>query len=115
MWPCMPDWRSWGTPGGVVMDDFDGDGLLDLAVTSSGPMDQMHLFHNNGDGTFSERTAHAGLIGETGGLNIIATDFDNDGHVDLLVLRGGWWGRFGEYPDVAAAQSRRWHVRGCDR
>ena len=87
-----------GHSGGVVMDDFDGDGLLDLAVTSSGPMDQMHLFHNNGDGTFSDRTAHAGLIGETGGLNIIATDFDNDGHVDLLVLRGGWWGRFGEYP-----------------
>ena len=84
--------------GGVAMQDFDGDGLLDLVLTSSGPMDQMHFFHNNGDGTFSDRTSEAGLTGETGGLNLVATDFDNDGHIDLLVLRGGWWGRFGEYP-----------------
>lgn len=87
-----------GHSGGVVMEDLDGDGLLDIAVTSSGPLDQMHLFHNNGDGTFSDRTAQAGLLGETGGLNLIAADFDNDGHVDLLVLRGGWWGKFGQYP-----------------
>ncbi len=87
-----------GHSGGAVMEDFDGDGLLDLAVTSSGPMDQMHLFHNNGDGTFADWTERAGLTGETGGLNLVATDFDNDGHIDLLVLRGGWWGRFGEYP-----------------
>ena len=87
-----------GHSGGVVMEDFDGDGLLDIAVTSSGPMDQMHLFHNNGDGTFADWTARAGLTGETGGLNLVATDFDNDGHIDLLVLRGGWWGQFGEYP-----------------
>ena len=84
--------------GGVVMEDFDGDGLLDLAVTSSGPLDQMHLFHNNGDGTFTDRTAQAGLLGETGGLNLIVTDYDNDGHPDLLVLRGGWWGQYGQYP-----------------
>jgi len=87
-----------GHSGGAVMEDFDGDGLLDIAVTSSGPMDQMHLFHNNGDGTFADWTERAGLTGETGGLNMVATDYDNDGHVDLLVLRGGWWGRFGEYP-----------------
>ena len=84
--------------GGVVMEDFDGDGLLDIAMTSSGPMDQMHLFHNNGDGTFADWTARAGLMGETGGLSLVATDYDNDGHIDLLVLRGAWWGRFGEYP-----------------
>lgn len=87
-----------GHSGGAVMEDFDGDGLLDLAVSSSGPTDQMHLFHNNGDGTFADWTARAGLTGETGGLNMIETDYDNDGHPDLLVLRGGWWGRFGEYP-----------------
>jgi hypothetical protein len=87
-----------GHSGGAVMEDFDDDGLLDIAVTSSGPMDQMHLFHNNGDGTFSDWTQRAGLTGETGGLNMVATDYDNDGHIDLLVLRGGWWGRFGEYP-----------------
>ena len=87
-----------GRSGGVVMEDLDGDGLLDVVMTSSGPMDQMRFFHNNGDGTFEDRTAAAGLMGEVGGLNVIAADYDNDGHVDLLVLRGAWWGKYGEYP-----------------
>jgi hypothetical protein len=80
------------------MEDFDGDGLLDLMVSSSGPEDQLLFFHNNGDGTFTDRTREAGLTGETGGLNIVAADYDNDGHPDLLVLRGGWWGEHGKYP-----------------
>jgi FG-GAP-like repeat/ASPIC and UnbV len=84
--------------GGVIVDDFDGDGLLDVMLSSSGPLDQLRFFHNNGDGTFSDRTRQAGLTGELGGLNIIETDYNNDGHPDVLVLRGGWWGKFGEYP-----------------
>jgi hypothetical protein len=87
-----------GHSGGVTMEDFDGDGLLDLMVSSSGPEDQLLFFHNNGDGTFTDRTREAGLTGETGGLNIVAADYDNDGHPDLLVLRGGWWGEHGKYP-----------------
>jgi hypothetical protein len=87
-----------GHAGGVVMEDFDGDGLLDLMISSSGPLDQLRFFHNNGDGTFTERTREAGLTGETGGLNLVAADYDNDGHMDLLVLRGGWWGEHGKYP-----------------
>ncbi len=87
-----------GHAGGVVVEDFDGDALLDVMVTSSGPMDQMHLFHNNGDGTFRDVTRRSGLIGETGGLNLVVTDFNNDGHPDVLVLRGGWWGKQGAYP-----------------
>jgi len=84
--------------GGAIMEDFDGDGLLDLMVSGSGPRDQLRFFHNNGDGTFSERTREAGLTGETGGLNIVVTDYNNDGHPDVLVLRGGWWGQNGKYP-----------------
>jgi hypothetical protein len=87
-----------GHSGGAVAEDFDGDGLLDLMVSSSGPMDQLRYFHNNGDGTFSDWTLRAGLTGETGGLNLIAADYDNDGHADVLVLRGGWWGQHGKYP-----------------
>jgi hypothetical protein len=87
-----------GHAGGVVVEDFDGDGLLDVMVTSSGPMDQMHLFHNNGDGTFRDVTRRSGLMGETGGLNLVVTDYNNDGHPDVLVLRGGWWGKQGAYP-----------------
>jgi hypothetical protein len=50
----------------------------------------MHYFHNNGDGTFSDRTAQAGLSDELGGLNLIQADYNNDGCMDFLVLRGVW-------------------------
>jgi hypothetical protein len=50
----------------------------------------MHYFHNNGDGTFSDRTAAAGLSGQLGGLNLIQADYNNDGCLDVLVLRGAW-------------------------
>jgi hypothetical protein len=84
--------------GGVVMDDFDNDGLLDLMVSASGLDSQLRCFHNNGDGTFTERTEAAGLKGLTGGLNLIQADYNNDGFVDVLVLRGGWLGKDGRYP-----------------
>ena len=85
--------------GGVVMDDFDNDGLLDLMVSGSGLDSQLRYFHNNGDGTFTELTEAAGLTGLTGGLNLVQADFNNDGFVDVLVLRGGWLGKDGRYPD----------------
>ena len=50
----------------------------------------MHYFRNNGDGTFTERTSAAGLADQLGGLNIVQTDYNNDGCKDILVLRGGW-------------------------
>jgi len=84
--------------GGAQVEDFDGDGYLDVIVSSTGPLDQMHFFHNNGDGTFTDRTKEAGLTGETGGLNMVLTDYNNDGRPDILVTRGAWWGKFGEYP-----------------
>ena len=84
--------------GGALIEDFDGDGLLDIVTSSSGPLDPMHLFHNNGDGTFSDWSTRAGLDHELGGLNLVLTDYDNDGHPDILVLRGGWWGKYGNYP-----------------
>jgi hypothetical protein len=87
-----------GHAGGVAVADFDGDGRLDIMVSSSGPLDQIHLFHNNGDGTFTDVTRKSGLIGETGGLNLVLTDYNNDGHPDVLILRGAWWGKQGCYP-----------------
>ncbi|MGA8043914.1 MAG: FG-GAP-like repeat-containing protein [Terracidiphilus sp.] len=89
---------AFGRSGGLIIEDFDGDGLLDILMSSSGPLDPMHFFHNNGDGTFTDRTKEAGLADEVGGLNLVLTDYNNDGHPDVLVLRGGWWDQFGKYP-----------------
>ena len=51
----------------------------------------MHYFHNNGNGTFTDQAAKAGLTGQTGGLNIVQADYNNDGCTDILVLRGSWY------------------------
>ena len=76
--------------GGVAVDDFEGNGLLDVVTSSSGICEPMHFFNNNGDGTFADRTLQAGLAEQLGGLNLVQTDYNNDGCTDLLVLRGGW-------------------------
>jgi len=75
---------------GVIVDDFDNDGLLDVITSSYDTCAPMHFFHNNGDGTFSDRTAAAGLANQLGGLNLVETDYNNDGCPDVLVLRGAW-------------------------
>jgi len=85
--------------GGSVVEDFDGDGLLDVMITSIGLQDQMRFYHNKGDGTFAERTQAAGLTGLTGGLNLLSADYNNDGHVDVFVLRGAWMQEEGRHPD----------------
>lgn len=79
-----------GHAGGSVLDDLDGDGDLDVMVSSRGLDDPLRYFRNEGDGTFSERTREAGLQGLTGGLNLVQADYDGDGHLDVLVLRGAW-------------------------
>jgi hypothetical protein len=87
-----------GLAGGVVLEDFDNDGFLDIMLSSWGVHNQLRLFRSNGDGTFTERTAQAGLMGLTGGLNMIHCDYNNDGFMDVLVLRGAWLGTEGRYP-----------------
>jgi hypothetical protein len=76
--------------GGIIVDDFDNDGLLDIVTSSYDMCEHLHFFHNNGDGTFSDRSAQAGLMDQLGGLNIIQADYNNDGCMDVLVTRGGW-------------------------
>jgi hypothetical protein len=82
--------------GGAVMDDFDGDGWLDLVTSTNDPCGPLRAFRNDGRGGFEEVTAAWGLDAQLGGLNLIHGDFDGDGQLDLLVLRGGWWGEHGE-------------------
>jgi FG-GAP-like repeat/ASPIC and UnbV len=76
--------------GGAVMEDFDNDGLLDLAVTSYDPTQPMAFYHNAGNGTFEDRTESAGLMKQLGGKNLVQTDFNNDGYPDLFISRGAW-------------------------
>jgi tetratricopeptide (TPR) repeat protein len=76
--------------GGLIVDDFDNDGLFDIVTSDWDFCAPMHFFHNNGDGTFSDRSAQSGLSSQLGGNNIIQTDYNNDGCLDILVLRGGW-------------------------
>ncbi|MSO21775.1 MAG: VCBS repeat-containing protein [Acidobacteria bacterium] len=87
-----------GLSGGSIMEDFDGDGYLDIMASSWGMRDQLRYFHNSGDGTFSDYTERAGLTGEVGGLNICHTDYNNDGYPDVLVLRGAWLHQYGDLP-----------------
>jgi tetratricopeptide (TPR) repeat protein len=76
--------------GGLIVDDFENDGQLDVVTSDFGQCAPMHFFHNNADGTFSDRTEQAGLSGQLGGLNMIQADYNSDGCTDILVLRGAW-------------------------
>jgi len=85
--------------GGVVLEDLDGDGRLDLMVSSWDLRDQLRYFRNDGRGGFEERTEQAGIQGITGGLNLVHADYDNDGDADVFVLRGAWLGAQGRHPN----------------
>ena len=76
--------------GGAVMEDFDNDGLLDLAVTSFDPTERMLFYRNQGDGTFADRSKEAGVSGQLGGLFCVQTDYNNDGLMDIFIPRGAW-------------------------
>ena len=78
---------------GVAVGDYDNDGYEDLYVTGYGGN---HLYHNNGNGTFTDVTAHSGTggpttPGQTWSTSAAWVDLDNDGRLDLVVLRYVVW------------------------
>ncbi|MFI5454440.1 MAG: FG-GAP-like repeat-containing protein [Isosphaerales bacterium] len=76
--------------GGSVFDDFTGDGRPDILVLSGDWDLGGSLFVNRGGGRFEDRGRSAGLAGQRMSVNLSAADFDNDGDLDVLALRGGW-------------------------
>ena len=92
--------------GGVIIDDFDNDGDLDIMTSTWDPRGQTMYFRNDGDGTFSDRTEAAGLKGFFGGLHLVQADYNNDGWLDALVLRGAWLGDYGRIPNSLLRNNR---------
>jgi hypothetical protein len=85
--------------GGSIVDDFNNDNLLDVLVSSWFPSGKLQYFINNGDGSFSEKTETAGLQEVKGGLNMVQADYNNDGFLDIFILRGAWMGNLGKHPN----------------
>jgi enediyne biosynthesis protein E4 len=93
------------TGSGCVWLDYNNDGFPDLYVATGKPLAQgihpypvknapavaphNHLYRNNGNGTFADVTAEAGVAADIYGTATIAADFDNDGFVDLFVTGFG--------------------------
>ncbi len=76
--------------GGAIMDDFDNDGLLDIITTTYDPTAPMTFKKNDGKGHFKNVASSAGLSEMLGGLNCMQTDYNNDGYLDIFVVRGAW-------------------------
>jgi hypothetical protein len=123
--------------GGVAMFDYDNDGRLDLYFVNgaalSDPMKEgqqpdksdpkywNRLYHNNGDGTFTDVTEKAGVRGHSFGMGVAAGDYDNDGHADLYVTNYGrnilyhnnGDGTFTDVTDKAGVAGGGWCVGAC--
>ena len=67
----------------IAVGDYDNDGHPDLYLVV--PSGSNHLFHNNGDGTFTDVTEKAGVAGPGSSLSATFADFDNSGKTSLFV------------------------------
>ncbi len=87
------DWMA-SVGAAVAAGDYDNDGWVDLYVTTSRKGELNYLYRNNGNGTFTDVASRAGLAalnGEEGtSMDAVWGDYDNDGWIDLYLVR---WGR----------------------
>lgn len=83
--------------GGCAFLDYDNDGWMDIYFVNSGPSDfftpkfplKNALYHNNHDGTFTDVTEKAGVVGGTFGMGVAVADYDGDGGQDIYVTSYG--------------------------
>ena len=69
---------------GVAVADYDNDGHPDLFLSNFGPN---LLYHNNGNGTFTDVTRKSGLGEDSFSAGAAFLDYDRDGYLDLFVTR----------------------------
>jgi hypothetical protein len=110
--------------GGLALFDYDNDGYLDIFFVNSLTVDMVKskersrsaLYHNNGDGTFTEVTDKAG-VGDIGwGMGVAVGDYNNDGLDDIYVtclgpnhlLRNNGDGTFTDVTQKAGVGDPRW-------
>ncbi len=70
--------------GGLAVDDFNGDGKLDLTVTNPST-DQVSILFGNGDGTFQNPVSYSTGPAQSHPIAVTAADFNGDGKLDLAV------------------------------
>jgi len=83
--------------GGIAWVDYDDDGFPDLFFVNGstfedwrrGTSPRSRLYHNNGNGTFTDVSAGSGLDRTGWGMGVCAADYDNDGNPDLYVTYYG--------------------------
>ncbi|MGH9765769.1 MAG: FG-GAP repeat domain-containing protein, partial [Blastocatellia bacterium] len=110
--------------GGVALFDYDNDGWLDVYLTNALTVKTANkpngsrsaLFHNNGDGTFTDVTDKSGLAHPGWAMGVVAADYDGDGWTDLYVTclghnhlyRNNGNGTFTDVTQKAGVDDDRW-------
>ncbi|MCU0867235.1 MAG: CRTAC1 family protein [Planctomycetes bacterium] len=95
--------------GSIAIDDFTGDGQFDLLLCAFDTGRAPRLMSHDGDGSFTEIGTSAGLERQLGGVNLVHADVDDDGRLDVLVLRGGGFFAGSDFPPSLLRQDRDGH------